>query len=243
MPPSPQPVLFAHTADSSSAPTTITTATTAAAAALLPPDDGDCPHHGHYPLHIDLAPRAPLPPVMSVGECEAALDAVQVLVRAMTRQQQHGSGVEGVGVGVDGGMDVDVGMDMNVDVDVLWGLAGLKEALGLDAGWVVWLRGCMGRFVSGLGGVPGVVDGWGGVVGAAGGREDGEMLERALGVCAVFGWAEEARAVMKRAAYVWMVGDDGEGLMKPDGSTVDMAVCGKAAAGKLCLSSFVAMSR
>jgi hypothetical protein len=68
------------------------------------------------------------------------------------------------------------------------------------------------------------------------------MLERALSVCAVFGWVEEARAVMKRAAYVWRVGDDGEKLVKPDGGRVDVAVCGKAAAGKLCLFPLVRMS-
>ncbi|KAH6856083.1 hypothetical protein B0I37DRAFT_425064 [Chaetomium sp. MPI-CAGE-AT-0009] len=186
-----------------------------------PPLPATCHHH----LPIDLTPRARLP--AAAVECEASLDALEALVRAMAQ-----------GPGAGGGAKLDVG--------VLWRLGGLREALGLVPGWVAWLRGCMSRFVCGLGGV-GVVAGWmdgwepegggdgdgGGGAAAAGSGVDGDVLEMALGVCAVFGWAEELSVVVRRAAYVWGVGEDGETgdavLVKPDGSRVDVAVCGRAA--------------
>jgi hypothetical protein len=39
---------------------------------------------------------------------------------------------------------------------------------------------------------------------------EGEVLERALNVCLVFGWGEEFRAVAGRLAYLCAIGEDAE---------------------------------
>jgi hypothetical protein len=65
---------------------------------------------------------------------------------------------------------------------------------------------------------------------------EGEVLERALNVCLVFGWGGEFRAVAGRLAYLCAIGEDAETgervLVKPDGRRVEEGVCGKRAVGK-----------
>lgn len=124
-------------------------------------------------------------------------------------------------------------------IDALWRLGGLQPGLRLRGRWVEWLRGrCMGAFVARLG----VVSGWltrpaaddaecgGGGGGAV------EMMERALNVCAVFGWTDEFRAVAARLAFVCGVGEDGETgervLVKPGGVKIEEEVCGRRAVGE-----------
>jgi hypothetical protein len=113
-------------------------------------------------------------------------------------------------------------------VDELWRLGAMKGVLGLEERWVEWLRRCMGGFVRGLRGVPGWMDGgcW-----VSTSTSTGEELEKAVGVCLMFGWEEEFRAVAGRLAYVCRVEEDGA-LVKPDGKRVEMGVCGKTAVGE-----------
>lgn len=177
------------------------------------------------------------------GEVLAHLDAVGELLAGMHRRRRVCAGglEEGeVGWG-DGGRD---GRGL-LGVDALWRLGGVREGLGLDGRWVEWLRGCMGVFVGRLGGV----EGWFGGLSGSGVVErdgEGEVLERALNVCLVFGWGEEFRAVAGRLAYVCAVGEDAETgervLVKPDGRRVEEGVCGKKAVGE-CAVVLVCFAR
>ncbi|KAK4150602.1 hypothetical protein C8A00DRAFT_36809 [Chaetomidium leptoderma] len=150
--------------------------------------------------HINLTALLPGATACPPEELEAHLDALEALLCVMLRRNPE---------------------DEEVNVDVLWRLGGLREGLGLEGRWVAWMRGCMGGFVRGLKGVGGWLEGGGPDEGG-----EGDMMEKAMNVCLLYGWAEEFRAVAGRLAYVCRVGEDGE-LVKPDGRRVEQSVCGR----------------
>ncbi|KAL2164911.1 hypothetical protein VTH06DRAFT_207 [Thermothelomyces fergusii] len=185
-------------------------------------------------IAIDLGRRVPGAASWSRGECEAHLEALHSLLRAMhdggSDSEDEGD-KDGSGHGGRGGADAVA----DLGVDALWRLGRLQAGLGLGGGWVARLRGGMERFVEGLGTVVGGwMDGWSGLPSASASARAGcagrgnaaaeALLERAAEACLMFGWAEHFRVVVERMAFVCRDGEDAETgarvVLGPDGKRV-----------------------